>query len=143
VPRTGAVSAVSALGRHFAVDLVVCEGYEATDESFGQTVYLLDLDTRQWHTVRVDSVVYAPQARRDHASCIIKDSLYVYGGKISRTAYAEASLLRLHLDLVNPKTEDPIVFSTAAAGRVFATAFRATVRWASARLRAAWRVRRR
>jgi N-acetylneuraminic acid mutarotase len=119
--------APSARSRH-SVDiwrsfLVVYGGSAATDESFDQTVYLLDLDTRQWHTVRAESVVYAPQARRDHAACVIKDSLYVYGGKISRTAYAEASLLRLHLGLVNPKAEDAIVFSTAAAGRVFACGF--------------------
>jgi hypothetical protein len=83
--------------------LVVYGGSAATDDTFDSAVYLLDLDARQWHAVRSEGLCYAPPARRDHAACVIKDSLYVYGGKVSRTAYANTSLLRLHLTLVNPK----------------------------------------
>ncbi len=103
--------------------LVVYGGSAATDDTFDGAVYMLDLASRVWHAVRSDLRYFSPSARRDHAACVIKDAMYVYGGKTSRTGYAEQDLLRLHLDIADPRAEGAVVFSTGEPGRVLTCGF--------------------
>jgi hypothetical protein len=117
--------------------LIVYGGSNKDD--FDPAVYLLDLNIRRWHKVCPNPGRFFPEARRDHGAVVIKvsfiflvlffilsrkDSLYVYGGKISRTAYADPVLLRLSLPMVNPNDPSNLsAFSFAAPGHVFAAGF--------------------
>lgn len=93
---------------------------------FDPDVYLFHTEKRQF--LRRFHVGFKPEGRRDHSSCVAGNSLYVFGGKTSRTTYASGSLLRLHLDLLTaaeetsekPNTDGSrLQFGGRHVGRVF------------------------
>ena len=100
--------APSARSRHCSLIwkgfLVVYGGSDA--KAFDPCLYLLDLNIKRWHKIAAGRETFVPQARRDHGAAVIKDSFYVFGGKVSPTQYADAALLRFNLALVNPKVGD-------------------------------------
>jgi hypothetical protein len=103
--------------------LIVYGGSQASNESFDPAVYLLDVPNRHWHVVAPSPGMFFPSGVRDHGAVVLKDSYYVYGGKKSRNEFADPVLLRLHLDMVNPKDENSVIVSSGASGNVFSCGF--------------------
>jgi hypothetical protein len=93
----------------------------ANDDLFFSDVWLYDFQVNAWKTIEF-AVGYAPLPRRDHQACIVGDSLFVYGGKTSRSAYAGPELLRLSLAYCFGDDEK-LLFTRRAIGDVFVFGF--------------------
>jgi alpha-tubulin suppressor-like RCC1 family protein len=89
--------------------------------TFFADVWLYDFQANLWKTFKAASG-YTPLARRDHQACIVGDSLFVYGGKTSRSAYAGPELLRLSLAYCFGD-EEKLLFKKTAVGHVFTFGF--------------------